>query len=542
MVRAILLLILAVVPATAPWAAPGGTHDFSAEVDRRELYVNEHVLLTLSLTGSDTRLRAEGVTPNVDLTVLAGSFELGVPRADFRFNVERNRGRATSSIAVELFPRSAGRLRIPAFTVDGLSTQPIELRVLPLPADASPEAFVRSGVASRRLHAGEQTLLYLDLYHRVELAGARLGGPLESRPRDIEAHALPATERRERIDGFEYRVTRTAWAVSTTSAGELVLLLPDVWVETRQGRRWRLSFSEERIEVRALPAGVPPGTLIGPPTIENAAPGTAPAGEAVPWEITLRSDTALNLLPVEAPLAALPAGLRVYMDPPERRLEQTSHGVQSVAVYRGYLLAETPGIHETPAIRLPWYDAGAGSMAVLELPGQVFEASASTAQTMPMLTTLPADNDAAEHAVGDTRVSAWLWTTLIFALLWLLTLALWLERSGTSFIGRRPTRDEKAHVSDPRERLLSVLGARTLEQGLRQWEACHGYDEAVRESIREVQQLRYRKSAAPSDAELAQAVDRALARIGDRRVHTSQKEADDPWSPRAFRHAPPNAE
>lgn len=540
MVR-VLLLLLVVTAAAPSWAAPGGTHDFTAEVDRRELYVNEHTLLTLSLTGSDTRLRAEGVTPNIDLTVLAGAFELGVPRTDFRFNVERNRGRATSSLTVELFPRSAGRLRIPAFTVDGLSTQPIELHVRPLPADARPEAFARSGVANRRLYTGEQTLLYLDLYHRVDLASARMGGPLESRPRDIEAHALPVTERTEHIDGFEYRVTRTAWAISATSAGELVLLLPDVWVETRQGRRWRLPFHEEHIEVRTLPTTVPPGTLIGRPAVEVADPGAMPAGEASPWEIVLRSDTALNLLPAEPPLAPAPADLRIYMEPPERRLEPTADGVQSIAIYRGYLLAKTSGTHETPAIRLPWFDAGTGALAVLELPGQPFEASATTQTSLPVPATLSVD-DAAEHAAGTPRYSTWLWTTLVFALLWLLTLALWLRRSDTPFIRRRAIRGEEPGVGDPRQQLLSALDARTLEQGLRQWEACHGRDEAVREAIREVQRISYHKHTVREDTELADAIERALALIGDRRVGTSQKEVDDPWSPRAFRHAPPDAE
>ncbi|MDR2877969.1 MAG: BatD family protein, partial [Chromatiales bacterium] len=251
MVKTLWLLLLAVA-ALPVWAAPSGIHDFSAEVDRRELYVNEHVVLTLSLTGSDTRLRAEGVSPNIDLTVLAGAFELGTPKADFRFNIDNNRGRATSSITVELFPRTAGRLRIPAFTVDGLNTQAIELRVSPLTTDTSPEAFVRSGVASKHLFTGEQALVYLDLYHRVELASARMGGALDSKPRDIAVHTLPASERTERVDGIEYQVTRTAWAASMMQAGEMTLLLPDIWVETRQGRRWRLPFREERIEVRAL--------------------------------------------------------------------------------------------------------------------------------------------------------------------------------------------------------------------------------------------------------------------------------------------------
>ena len=124
--------------------------EFVAEVDRKELYVNEHVLLTLSLSDSEARLRAEGVAPTVDLTVLSRNFDLGTPQADFRFNVNRNRGRATSTLTVALFPRAPGKFRIPSFGIDGVSTAPIELHVLPLADDAAPEVFARSGVVRQR--------------------------------------------------------------------------------------------------------------------------------------------------------------------------------------------------------------------------------------------------------------------------------------------------------------------------------------------------------------------------------------------------------
>lgn len=517
-------------------AAPALAADFTAEVDRRELYVNEHVLLTLSLSDSDTRLRAEGVAPNVDLTVLTGQFDLGVPRSDFRFNINRNRGRSTSIIAVELFPRAPGRLRIPAFTIDGLSTAPIELRVLPLPPDAAPEVFARSGIARGRLHAREQTLLYLDLYHRVELAGARLGGPLDSRPRSIEAHALPAEERSERVGGVEYRVTRTAWAVSPTAEGEVALLLPDIWVETRQGRQWRLPFGEERIEVQALPEGLPAATLIGRPQVEQDDPGPATAGQALPWQLVLRSGAALNALPAEAPLAPPASGLRVYMDPPERRLETLpGGGVESVAVYRGHLLAEAPGDYSTPAIRLPYYDADAGTAVTLEIPGRPF--SAAPAPSGPGPVAIPAGPTAAQ--TGSLH-GPWPWLALAFALLWIATLALlWRRLRGAAAptAGRTPRGSRAGDPGDPKGRLLAALGSRTLEEGLQRWQEAHGRDTGVEQAIRRVQRLCYRPEGGTGAAELTVAVEHALARLEGRTAHPDGKQAEteDPWSPRAFR-------
>ncbi|MDR2877242.1 MAG: hypothetical protein LBV36_04280, partial [Chromatiales bacterium] len=290
------------------------------------------------------------------------------------------------------------------------------------------------------------------------------------------------------------------------------------------------------------PAGIAPGTFIGRPSVEITTPETKSAGEAAPWEIVLRGSVALNLLPVQAPLAPPPAGVRVYMDPPEHQLEQTIDGVQSVAIYRGNVLAQSSGTHQTPTIQLPWYDISTGTMAMLELPGKTFETSAAPEQSATaMLPTTDVHSVEPTPAARNSINSTWLWTTALFALLWLITLAAWLRRNNMQ---RSAHHQPKPRDNEPRQRLLLALNARTLEQGLRQWEACYGHDEAIRAAIRTAQQLSYRKRAAQNDIELTQAIEHALALIGDCRVPTSAQEEnhkdprDDHWSPRAFRHAP----
>lgn len=515
--------------------------EFVAEVDRKELYVNEHALLTLSLSDSEARLRAEGVAPTVDLTVLSRNFDLGTPQADFRFNVNRNRGRATSTLTVALFPRAPGKFRIPSFGIDGVSTAPIELHVLPLADDAAPEVFARSGVVRQRLHVGEQTLLYLDLYHRVDIASARFGGALDSRPRlAIEAHALPTVERSESVSGISYRVTRSAWAISPLNAdAELTLLLPDIWIETRQGRQWRLPYGEEHITVRPLPDnGENAPAAIDRPRIEIDAPETVVAGQATPWEFTLRGRTALNALPATAPLRPAQPGLRVYMDPPQRRLETTADGdVESVIVYRGFLLADAAGELHTPAITLPYYDTARGRVETMEVSGEPF-------RTLP--SPIVADEQAPAAAVAHTETdgqtaeqAAWRWLALTLALLWIATLTVWAWQSG---IVRRMRTSRPAHTSsvseadDPLTPLLAALDARTLEQGLRNWQAEHGEDAALVNAIRQVQRLRYHRRGANSDEdELKTAIDTALRCLNGRNVRGSQRAPErDIWSPAAF--------
>jgi hypothetical protein len=530
MVKSLRLVVLLLISVAAPLRAA----EFIAEVDRTELYINEHVVLTLSLSGSDTRLRAEGVSPNIDLTVLTPDFEFGTPRAEFRFSTARARGRATSSVVVELFPRRTGRLHIPSFSVDGSTTEPITLKVLPLPANARPEAFVRSGMTHERLHVGEQTLIWLDLYYRVELAAARFSGPLESQPREIEVFPLPAEERSENVDGIEYRVSRSAWAISPGRAGEMLLVLPEVRVQTRQGKNWRLPFSEHRIDVVPLPP-VAESSLVGRPEILATVPEKLRMGEPAPWEIELRSRSSLNRLPQAAPLAAMPSGLRAYMDPPEKRVElDTAGNPVSIAIYRGHLLAEYAGVNSSPALALSYFDPKTGSMETLEVAGKPLrvEASSVTQNGTPVTVQASAVNSQDK----EDEAAIWRNAAFVLGLAWIMTLSVWMW----TWRGRQArARHSIARSNDPLQRLLAALGnARTLEEGLERQEQRYGVDAALREAVRKVQRIRYRPNDAPQnerDAELREAIEAALAMLS-RRPEAPQeaREAEDAWSPRAF--------
>ncbi|HEB63065.1 MAG TPA: hypothetical protein ENJ07_01140, partial [Gammaproteobacteria bacterium] len=48
---------------------------FIAEVDRYQITTEEHLTLKLTLKNSDTRLRAQGVSPNIDLSLLTQLFD-----------------------------------------------------------------------------------------------------------------------------------------------------------------------------------------------------------------------------------------------------------------------------------------------------------------------------------------------------------------------------------------------------------------------------------------------------------------------------------
>lgn len=540
MVRNLLLPLLCALLVAAGQAHAAGA-SLTATVDRKELYQNEHVVLTLSLTDSDTRLRAEGVAPNVDLTLLADQFELGVPRADFRFNLARAERRATSEITVELFPRRSGRLTIPAFAVDGLRTRPIVLRVLPLPADARPEVFARSGLSRATLPVGAQTLLYLDLYYRTDIKTAELGGTLETDPLQIEAHALPSAERSERIDGIEYRVTRTAWAVSPQSAAPVTFFLPSLWIETRAGRRWRLPAQEQRLAVRPVPGDLPLGTLAATPQLAQSPFEPAAVGRILPWRITLRAAVGLNTLPERLPLPSATPAFKIYFDPPQRRLEvRADGGVDSIAEYAGYLMPLAAGSFAAPVLELPYFDAERGTVGRAALPAESLRIApgAAPAEEPPLPTAATSDT---ASVAEDPAPARWRAAAIVFLLAWLVTLAVWRHRATRSASARhrrartRQHRDARSHPL--KQRLLAALGdARTLQQGLRDRERRLGVEPELRAAVLAVQRLCYQPSDAADETRVAAMVERAITRIGTAAKENAET-TPDPWSPAAFQPA-----
>lgn len=513
------------------WCGAATAATFTASVDRKALYANEHVVLTLALHNSETRLRAEGVSPNIDLTVLADDFELGIPRADYRFNIDRARGRSTSSITVELFPRRSGRLAIPEFTIDDQTTAPIEIEVHALADDAVEEVFARSGVVNDRLHPRQQTLVWLDLYHRVSLDSARLGGPIETRPERIELHLLPQESRTESIDGIEYQVTRSAWAVSPLTQEAITVYLPDVWVETRAGRQWRLPFGEETITVDGLPAGVDPGTLIGQPSLTLNDPGPARVGDVTPWEITLASMTAMNALPAELPFGVHDGDLKIYMDPPQRRVEIGPDGeVLSVAVYRGTIMPLAPGTFALPMIELPWFDPDSGRIETLTATGPMLEVSPGAPAAVSSITAPELAADGVDDPAHPWRI-----VSLVLALLWLSTAGLWWwsrMTPGTDRSRRAASAIGGDHAA--RDRLLAAFGTRTLEAGLNTFEQHFGIDQELRATVRMVQRDCYHPGSDPAGShDLAARVEQAVRKLREQPLPDGSNEKD-PWSPAAF--------
>lgn len=514
--------------------------ELTAKVDRKEVGQNEHVVLTLSLINSDTRLRAQGVSPNVDLSVLTKDFDVGTPHVANNYNIFRGRGRSTSTLRVDLFPRRAGRLMIPAFTVDGLSTQPITVQARGLPPGEMPEVFSRAGVNKETVWQREQLVAWLDVYHRVQLKSASIGEYIATEPLAIELmehRDLPQSERKETVKGIDYDVTRIAWAIFPKQHGTLTLYLPDAWLVTADGRKLRLPHQQKQVEVKALPTAVTADIPVGKPELSQTPPQPAPSVNALStWTVTVRGPFSRFALPDTLPLPPLPTGIKLYSDHAQRDEETATAGLTMALHYTLSALPQQGGDFSLPPLRIPYFDPARGVIDLVELPGPRLEVPT----TPPMTAT--ADTPPASKTAKPA--SGWQIATLVFAALWILSLLLLWRRPRPPTAATKPVAPQRAPPPPPNHhplqaRLLTAFGSRTLEQGLRDWEARHGGAQSVRDAVHAVQRLCYGQEENLDGAELERAVEEAVATIRAAAPQTIEA-ANDPWRPEAFAVKPPH--
>jgi BatD DUF11 like domain len=509
----------------------------TATVDKKEILANEYVILTLSLINSDTRLRAQGISPNVDLTLLTKDFELGVPRETHRFNISRDRGRSTSELTVELFPRRPGKFVIPSFTVDNVSSRPVQVQVHKGAADATPEVFTRSGVSKEDVWQREQVIVYLDLYHRVELKSAKLGGDIDIEPLQLELHKLKESQRQETVRGLSYNVERTEWAITPFLSEDYKIYLPDIWIVTSDERKIRLPFEEQHIGVKALPDNVPPLAMIGKPEIsQHGFKDAAHVDQVSPWTITIRTPASPTTLPDELPGLNTPGNLKIYHDAAERNFDQESTPVMSVASYRFYLIPLAAGQFTLPEIRIPYFDPQRGVMDVATLAGQTLVVEAAVQSATPSATaSLPPISAREIITTTGSRETSLVWKSLSIAalILWLLTLALWwaTRRQAKDSISQPQQKTARTGRHPLQTALLKAFDSRTLEEGLHSWELAHGKDPEIRKTVRAVQNHIYGKDKATRENTLHTEVKKALDKITHAK---SQNGRLDPWSPRSF--------
>jgi len=152
-------------------------------------------------------------------------------------------------------------------------------------------------------------------------------------------------------------------------------------------------------------------------------------GEPATLTITVTAD-GLSAEQLPAPEILFPAGLKSYDDQPERRDDATKSGIRGVLLQKIAVVPTKAGSYSIPAIEIPWWNINTDKMEIARLDAIDIKASGadvSAAASQPQSSTPQAEQSISSpqtKSAAEPQTDRW-WkiAALIFALLWILSIA-----------------------------------------------------------------------------------------------------------------------
>lgn len=408
-----------------------------SRVDKNPAMLGETI--TLEVT-ADARLAADAL----HFRMLDDDFRVMAPAVSQSSRIVNGQASHSTTWTLMLLPKESGRFTLPAFSINNISAEPIELIVLP--ASSQPQErqqlFLTATINSstdiyvQQMFYYDVTIFYSGDLQRGNLTEPELDGALIERVgQDSEGNEL--------VDGVRYRTFTRRYSITPQRSGN-VTINPPVFsgeiIERNTGRHNPFARSvnvmqqAEPINISVLTppdyysghwlvAGLVTLTEEWQPQVD-----TLNAGEPITRIITLSAiDISANQLPELE--QRFPGGVRLYQEPAQTKAAERSGRQVAQKVYTTALIAEQAGELVLPEISLPWWNSQTQQINYATLPARTFQVVAASHQQL----TTPIDSSALfTPAVQPATVNRWQWThsTSLILTLWLLSLitGYWLVR------------------------------------------------------------------------------------------------------------------
>ncbi len=435
----------------------------------------------------------ESVTLNIETDQAAAVPDFSPLRADFDLSAQGNSRQvrmsngvvtASTTHVVNLTPRRAGTLAIPALPVGAQRSPPLALVVgasaQPASARGDAMAFLETEVDDPNPYVQQSVGVTLRLFYAVPLASGQLDldAPEGASMQRVGDDAQSSRE----VNGRRYNVVERRFLMVPERSGKLVI--PGArfigrgvggWMDDLLGgnsREMRANGAPRALEVRAQPANAPqPWLPLRDLRLRYvAAPQSLRAGEAATLVVEAIAQGATRAQMPELPIPSV-SGAQVFAEPPQYD-ETFNAGSPQVKLTRRYsLVPNGAGKLAVPGLKVAWWDVRAGAAKTASLPdlnlGVAPGAGGFADSILPGAAPAGADSDTA-LAVGGDRISMpgrlWIWLAIGFAGLWLATLIWALRRRAAAPVRRLPVQPgEDAAASLPTQTLADLK--RVLDSG-----------------------------------------------------------------------------
>lgn len=415
----------------------------NAIVDRNPVMLDEAITLTVIAKGDAQR-------EAFDSSVLLNDFIVGRTSVSNQTQIINFQSEQTTTWTTTLFPREVGNFTIPAFTIEGASTTPIDIQVIPVPSGQDQPArdfFVTAEVNQREIYLQQQ----LQYTVKVYLAAGIDRGSLQA-PTMFQAQIQQIGEDKQYTDiqnGKRYQIIERTFAIVPQQSGDLTIRGPvfsgQVLAANTNNRFGMFNRTKPinrvgpDIDVTVLPI---PNSVDYPwlpsefvELTEEWQSDQFVVGEPVTRTLTL---TAAGLVEEQLPSIEqrYPPQFKTYPDQAntamvERDKKLISQRTESIAV-----IPTKAGKTILPEVTVPWFNVRTKQTEYATLPARqvdVLPASTSTTAAPPALpTALNADEPAPMADIQNVAPAQPIWLTIegqiliaisvISTLGWLITL------------------------------------------------------------------------------------------------------------------------
>lgn len=337
---------------------------------------------------------ARGVDGELDTRALEQAFDITGRSESTQVRIINGVNDSLRRWALQLNPRTTGRVTVPAVVVGGIESNVLSLNVGAAPAGADRVLFMELDVDEPRPWVQQQVYMTLRIFHRIRLEQYQVDAPSVSDTTVFQIDGEVTGE--EEIDGVRYSVLEKRFAAFPQQSGLITLppmtltaIVPADPSRVRTflspTRRVTRRTDEIQLDVQPRPSDVTANWWLPSRSLELTGEWSddisrVQVGEPLSRQLRIRAEGVLatQLPEVNAPDVD---GLSIYADQPVDETIAEIDGLVTERLINWAIIPERPGPMTIPAVEIEWFDTVTGSAQVAQLPEQTINVLAAPGAT-----------------------------------------------------------------------------------------------------------------------------------------------------------------
>lgn len=338
-------------------------NSLEATIDRNPVMLDEAIRLTVTADGSADR-------DAFDSSPLLKDFVVGRTSVSSQTSIVNFDTKRTTVWTTTLFPRKEGTFTIPSLTIEGKSTKPIQVKVIPVQeqTNVARDYFVTTDIDLKEAYLNQQLLYTVKLFLSSNIERGSLQAP---EMQNAEITQLGEDKQyTDIVNGKRYQIIERQFAVVPQASGEFTLRGPIFTGEVMAANtNQRFGFFNRTqqinrvgpditVNIKPIPQGIDypwlPSEMV---RVDEEWPqgDSFVAGEPVTRIVTL---TALGVVEEQLPDIPefYPPNFKLYPDQSNTTTVEKDQSLISQRQTSLAIIPTQPGNFVLPEITIPWFN------------------------------------------------------------------------------------------------------------------------------------------------------------------------------------------